>query len=188
MRSVIARYLILLNIFIFIAVSDISDYGIFDDAEPEGSIMADSSDLYASDALSSGVVSMDPAKDDQNPAFLMSATNDCSSDISDIPLIGKIRRGDVCQGNEGYVNERPFVLPSTLLDAVTIKAENYCPTENFNEGSQYLVCSSGFSMDMQNYGLAYQALLNGELGRYLFACAASVTRLSINVIYLPGKD
>lgn len=180
MRSVIARHFVLLNIFIFITVSDFLDYGIFGDAGlGDESIMDDSSDLFSSDSSSSGMVSMDPAEDDAYPEVLTSSTNDCTSRVGEMSPIGKSRRDDVCGAMEDHTDEEPFVFPSTLFDALTINAEDFCPLEKFDEGSQYLVCSSGFSYDVLNYGSGYQALLNGELGRYsLLACASST--------YYPG--
>lgn len=174
-----ARYLILLNVFISIASGDILDYGILGEAELEqGSIMEDSSDLFASDDSTSGKIFTDSAEDDDNTQFFISSANHCPSDLGEMPQIGKTRRGDVCHENgdgDHRINEQPFILPLTLLDAVTVKPEKYCPLEKFDEGSQYLVCSSGFPMDMLSYGLVYQALLNSELGRYPFVCAALVT-------------
>lgn len=159
-------------------VSDMLDYGIFGNTElGDGSTMEDSSDLFASDDLSSGMISMDPSADDENTHFLISSKIDCTSDLGEMPQIGKTRREDVCLDNgdgDLNMNKQPYIFPSIFLDAATVKAEKYCPLEKFDEGSQYLVCSSGFSMDIQSYGLLYEALLNGELGRYIFAYAAPV--------------
>lgn len=177
MRSIFAPFFILLNIFIFITVGDMYDYGIFGDTELGGSIMEDSSDIFASDDISSDMISMDPSEGDENTQYLISSQNDCRSDLGEMPQRGKTRREDMCHDNQDAdhtMNEQPFVLPATLLDAATVKPEKYCPLERFNEGSQYLVCSSGFSMDILSYGLIYQALLNGELCRYNFACVAPV--------------
>ena len=158
-------------------LGDLFEYGNYGDAELEGgSIMGDSSDLFASDD-SSELNPMDLSEYDENTQYFISSKIDCTSDLGEIPLIGKTRRGDVCHGNEDgdyRTNEQTFILPSTVLDAITVEPENYCPSQNFDEGSQYLVCSSGFSMDILSYGLTYQALLNGELGRYLVAYTAPV--------------
>lgn len=177
MRSVIAPYLILLNVFIFMTLGDLFEYGNYGDADLEGgSIVGDSFDLFASDDASE-LNPMDLSEYDDNTQYFISSGIDCTSDLGGVSQFGKVRRGDVCHGNEDgdyRMNEQPFILPSTLLDAVTIEPQNYCPSQKFDEGSQYLVCSSGFSMDMLSYGVAYQALLNGELGRYLFAFTAPV--------------
>ena len=167
------------------------DDGIFGDVEPgEGSIMEDTSDLFASNDPSSYMISMDPSEDDENTQSLISAQNDCRSDLGEMPQTGKTRRDDLCHDNEDadYTrNEQPFILPATLLDAATVQPEKYCPLERFDEGSQYLVCSSGFSMDIQSYSLLYQALLNGELGRYIFAYATLVIVCLVDVIHVRGK-
>ena len=183
MRSINSRHLILLNIFVFITVSDILDYGILDDDVFDGSIMDYSYDLFASDDASLGMTSIDPSEmifmdiseDDGDSGTFVSIADDCTGNVGELPLIGKTRRGDMCHDNEDHTNEQPFVLPSILLDAATIKMEKYCPVEIFDEGSLYLVCSSGFSMDILDYGLAYQALLNSELGKCFFACTAPVS-------------
>ena len=162
MRSVIAL--------VPITVSDILDYEIFDDTELEGGLITeDSPDLFGSDDLSSEIIPMDQAEDDESPIFAIGAVNDCSPEYGAIPSIGKARRGAFCQGNVDSMNERPFILPSFLLDAGAIDTMKYCPPEMYDEGSLYLVCSSGYSMDMLEYGVQYQALVNGELGTYLIA-------------------
>lgn len=170
MRPIIAPCFVLLTILVPITVSDIFDYEIFDDTELEGGLsMGDSPDLFASDDLSSDIIPMDQAEDDESSIFDIGAANDCSSEYSAIPSIGKARRGALCQENVDYMNEQPFILPSFLLDAGMIETLKYCPVEMYDEGSQYLVCSSGFSMDTLSYGVQYQALLNAELGTYVFA-------------------
>lgn len=172
MLPVIARYLLLFLAFNPITVSDILDDGIFGGAELEAeSIMGDSNNLYASSDILSGLSPTDPADGfdqaedyDFLPAS-SSAADYCSSDLGDMPIMRKARRGESCQATGDSSNEPPFILPKTLLDAGTMDSEKYCPREIFYEFQPYLVCSSGFSRDMVDVGSGYQALLNSEIGQ-----------------------
>lgn len=145
--------------------------------------MEDASNPFASDDLSLGTISLDTAMDDPNSANFISAANGCGFNMDNLSPTGKTRRGELCPGTEDYTNEKPFVLPSILLDVMTVKTEKYCPLEKFDESSQYLVCSSGFAPDVLFYGLVYFALLNGELGRYSFACTARVIPIFEDIVY-----
>lgn len=180
MRSVVVQVSFFLALFSNIIYSSVIEDGIFDDTDfGAGMAMKDSSDLFASDDPQSEVFPMDYAEDDPlSEVFPMDSTEDnlvptfsisangCSSKPGDFQTMGKARREDVCAENGDYMNEKPFVLPSFLLDSVTIKRETYCPVEIFEGAFPYLVCSSGFQMDLIDYGVAYQALLNGQLGRF----------------------
>lgn len=189
MRPVIAQCFVLLATLLPITVSDILDYEIFDDTELEdGLIMGDSPDLFGSDDFSSEIIPMDQAEDDQSPMFAIGAVHDCSSEFGAIPSIGKARREALCQENVDSMNEQPFILPSFLLDGATIDTMKYCPPEMYDEGSMYLVCSSGFSMDMLDYGVQYQALVNSELGTYLIAMQHVLFIFSGRVWYLSSQN
>jgi hypothetical protein len=167
MRSVVAQLSYLFAIFIPITVnSSFLEDGIFDDTGlGAGMVMEDSPDVFASDDLISEVSLTDYAEENPISAFSTSS-NDCSPAVGDFQTMGKARRGEVCPENGDYLKERPFVLPSFLLDATTIEPKTYCPAEIFEGAFPYLVCSSGLEMDLINYGLVYQALLNGQLGRF----------------------
>jgi hypothetical protein len=167
MPSLITRISFLLSLLSFLGVHGVVvDYGFLEDIEPEaGWMMEGSSEWFATVDPTSEVIPIDHAEDDGMAALPIS--NDCSSDYGDIQTWRKARRQAMCAAGDDYANELPFILPSFLLDVATIDTANYCPSELFDLGSQYLVCSTGFSMDMVDYGPGYQALLNAELGRHL---------------------
>ena len=176
MRHIIAKCLILFITVIPIAVSDISNYEVYDDANLEaGLTLEDSTNLYAGDDLLPDMPTSNQAEDYEIQLFPVNVANDCSPELENIPPLGKARRGDSCQANGEYMNEVPFILPKTLLDAGTIDTEKYCTAEIFDEFSApYLVCSSGFSMDMVDHASIYQALVNSEIGEFPLHVEASL--------------